>query len=224
MQKPETEIIILCYGDSNTRGSIPCILHGRYSRDIRWPGRLQKLLGKDFYVIEEGLGGRTTSLDDPGEEGRNGKTFLLPCLRSHRPIDLVILMLGTNDLKAQFSETAEEIAQRAGQLVSTIQHSQAGKGNGDPLVLLIAPPPLGKLTAFEAEFAGGIEKSHQFGSLYWKQADLLGCEFLDAGKIIRSSDKDGLHWEAEEHLKLAAAVGAQIQHLHFENGITGEAD
>jgi len=157
-------------------------------------------------VIEEGLGGRTTCLEDPQEEGRNGMASLLPCLRSHRPIDVVILMLGTNDLKAEFSASAQSIAQNAGELVRIIQTSQAGRKNGNPQVLMVAPPPLGKLSLFKDEFAGGEEKSKLFGDLYRKQAKELGCLFLDAGEFIISSKLDGIHWEECGHRKFAAAV------------------
>lgn len=98
---------ILCYGDSNTYGLMPDS-PDRYPRDVRWTGILQKKLGEDYYVIEEGLSGRTTLWDDPIEEHKNGKKYLLPCLDSHKPVDLVILMLGTNDLKTRFSLTPFE--------------------------------------------------------------------------------------------------------------------
>ena len=99
---------ILCYGDSNTYGLMPDS-PDRYPRDVRWTGILQKKLGEDYYVIEEGLSGRTTLWDDPIEEHKNGKKYLLPCLDSHKPVDLVILMLGTNDLKTRFSLTPFDI-------------------------------------------------------------------------------------------------------------------
>lgn len=206
MSKETDEKVILCYGDSNTRGSIPCTFHERYPRSIRWPGRLQSLLGTHYHVIEEGLGGRTTCLDDPQEEGRNGKASLLPCLRSHRPIDLVILMLGTNDLKARFSASAQSIAQNAGELVRIIQTSQTGRKSCNPQVLLVAPPPLSILSQFKDEFAGGEEKSRLFGNLYRKQAEELGCSFLDAGEFVISSKLDGIHWEESGHFRFAQAV------------------
>ena len=100
---------ILCYGDSNTYGLKPDSSQ-RYPRDVRWTGILQKKLGEDYYVIEEGLSGRTTLWDDPIEEHKNGKTYLLPCLESHSPINLVVLMLGTNDLKTRFSLTPFDLS------------------------------------------------------------------------------------------------------------------
>lgn len=107
---------VLCYGDSNTYGYIPGS-GGRYTRDVRYPGRLQMLLGDDYNVIEEGCSGRTTLYDDPIDGWKNGMDYLKPCIYSHRPIHIVILMLGSNDLKAAFHLTAEQIAQSAGKLV-----------------------------------------------------------------------------------------------------------
>ena len=204
------EVTILCYGDSNTRGSIPCTFHERYPRHIRWPGRLQSILGSRYHVIEEGLGGRTTCFDDPQEEGRNGKASLLPCLHSHRPVDLVILMLGTNDLKTRFAASAQAIAENAGSLVKIVQSSQTDQENRNPQMLLVAPPPLSVLSQFKDEFAGGEKKSRLFGKLYQKQAEDLGCLFLDAGLVVKSNRLDGFHWDESGHLKFAQAVAKMI--------------
>ncbi len=106
---------ILCYGDSNTHGFNPAT-QGRFSLSERWTGVLMRELGSDYHVIEEGLGGRTTVWDDPIMESRNGRDYLLPCLWSHKPLDLVIIMLGTNDLKDRFSLTPFDIAAGAGAL------------------------------------------------------------------------------------------------------------
>ena len=96
---------ILCYGDSNTYGYDPS--NGfRYPKNVRWTGVLADLLGPEFTVIEEGCNGRTTVFDDPLEGWKNGLDYLKPCLNSHKPIDLVILMLGSNDLKDIFHASA----------------------------------------------------------------------------------------------------------------------
>ena len=104
-----SERVVLCYGDSNTYGSVPGG-GDRFPRDVRWPGVLAARLGDGWHVVEEGLGGRTTVFDDPILPDRNGKTYLLPCLLSHQPIDLVVVFLGTNDLKARFSASPADIA------------------------------------------------------------------------------------------------------------------
>ncbi len=119
---------VLCYGDSNTWGADPAG-GGRFSRDERWPGVLQKSLGDEYHIIEEGLGGRTTVWEDPIEGHKNGKEYLIPCLATHAPLDLVIIMLGTNDLKKRFSVSAQDVA--FGQASSSTQFSKveaAGAG------------------------------------------------------------------------------------------------
>ena len=111
---------ILCYGDSNTYGYNP--VNGlRYPKDIRWTGVLQKLLGEEYAVIEEGCNGRTTVFEDVAEPWKAGLGYLKPCLNTHKPIDFVIMMLGSNDLKRVFHASAKEIADGAEQLVSIIK-------------------------------------------------------------------------------------------------------
>jgi lysophospholipase L1-like esterase len=196
---------ILCYGDSNTWGYDPATQE-RYGHEQRWTRRLQALLGAGYWVIEEGQNGRTTVHDDPVEGNRNGLTYLLPCLESHKPLDLVVLMLGTNDLKLRMSKTSQDIARSVGRLVKHIQTSESGPGNGAPKVLIIAPPPLGKLTDFSESFSGGSEKSRTLGAQYRIVASERGCAFLDAGTVIRSSDVDGIHFDADQLPLLATAV------------------
>jgi lysophospholipase L1-like esterase len=114
---------VLCYGDSNTFGTATVARpDGRYAPDERWPGVLRGALGPGWLVIEEGLGGRTTVSDDPVEGAdRNGRTYLYPCLRSHRPLDVVAIMLGSNDLKHRFGKTAWDIAEGVGVLVTIVK-------------------------------------------------------------------------------------------------------
>lgn len=206
---------ILCFGDSNTHGSVP--MHHRddirrFGPDERWPGVLRKELGAGFTVIEEGLPGRTTLRDDPIEGVyKNGLPYLRACLESHRPVDLMTLMLGTNDLKSRFAVHPRDIAESVGVLLDTIAKSDAGRKNAPPRVLLIAPPPLAKLTFLGDMFHGGSEKSKGLGAAYRPQAEKYGAAFLDAGTIIRTSDTDGVHFEPGEHAKLGKAVAGIIR-------------
>ena len=135
---------ILCFGDSNTWGYNPENCQ-RFGPDERWTGILRNSLGEDYQVIEEGLNGRTTLWDDPIEGFKNGLDYLMPCLESHKPFDLITIMLGTNDLKYRFSVSAFDIAESVGVLVRQVQQSQAGPQENAPIPLLIAPPPLAKL-------------------------------------------------------------------------------
>lgn len=191
-------------------------LRSRLRRTLRGrravAGVLRGALGEGYRVIEEGLSGRTTVWDDPIEGAhKNGRTYLLPCLESHRPLDLVIIMLGTNDLKVRFGLNASDIAQGADALAEIALHSGAGPEGGAPQILLVAPPPVGRLTDFAEMFEGAVEKSGRFGERYLYNAGMLGCAFLDAGEVMVSSDLDGIHFEANEHRKLGEAVARLIQ-------------
>lgn len=198
---------ILCYGDSNTWGYNPAT-EDRYARDERWPGVLRQELGKGYLVLEEGLNGRTTVWDDPIEGYKNGREYLIPCLETHRPLDLVIIMLGTNDLKARFSLPACDVAAGAGVLVDIVLKSETGHCGSAPTVLLIAPPPFGELSDSSEMFEGGAFKSQGFSKHYRLVADEHGCDFFDAAEAIVSSDLDGIHLDLDEHLKLGQVVAS----------------
>lgn len=203
---------ILCYGDSNTWGYTPATAE-RYGRDERWPGVLRNSLGEGYLVIEEGLNGRTTVWDDPIEGYKNGKEYLIPCLETHRPIDLVIIMLGTNDLKKRFSLSAFDIAQGAKVLVDIVQRSSAGSNGSAPDVLLLAPPPVAKLSEFAEMFEGAEAKSQKLSQHYRQIAEELGSHLLDTSEVIVSSDIDGIHFEVDEHRKLGEAVASLVRQI-----------
>jgi lysophospholipase L1-like esterase len=204
---------ILCYGDSNTWGSDP-ETGERFAEDVRWPGVLRKRLGDEYRVIEEGLPGRTTVREDPIEgDHKNGRTYLMACLESHRPIDLVTLMLGTNDLKARFGSSASDIAQGAASLADMMLRSGCGPDGGAPVVVLISPPAVATLTDMAQMFEGAEVKSRQFAGHYERFAEQQGCEFFDASTVIVSSDVDGIHLDDSEHVKLGEAVAARIVEL-----------
>ncbi|MEK0445981.1 MAG: hypothetical protein RLZZ399_1302 [Verrucomicrobiota bacterium] len=210
---------ILCFGDSNTWGYDPVASTGapfpaRHAAPIRWTGVLQSRLGPGYRVLEEGLNGRTTVFEDPLEEGRNGKTYLLPCLGSHQPLDWVVLMLGTNDLKGRFHLPPADIAEGAARLVQIIQSSSAGPGNKAPRVLLVCPPTvtdLQHLPGIRAKFEGATEKSRQLPAFYEAWAERLGCHYLNSQNVVQTSLLDGLHLEASEHAKLAEAIATCLQ-------------
>ena len=207
---------ILCYGDSNTWGCIP--LTGaqpprRYGPAERWPGVLRRELGDGFGVVEEGLNGRTTVWDDPLEPYRSGKELLVPCLLTHQPIDLVIVMLGTNDLKGRFAVGARDIAAGAGLLLDIVRASDCGPGASPPQALLVCPPPVGRLGLFAEEFAGAVERSRDLARHYATVADARSCPWLDAGAHVRSSDNDGIHLDAPSHEQLGVVVAQHARRL-----------
>jgi lysophospholipase L1-like esterase len=204
---------ILCYGDSNTWGYNP-ETGERFPEDVRWPGVLRRKLGEGYHVIEEGLPGRTTVWDDPIEgDHKNGRTYLRPCLESHRPVDLVTLMLGTNDLKERFGSSASDIAQGAASLADMMLRSGCGPEGGAPVVVLISPPAVAKLTDMAQMFEGSEEKSRQFPEHYRRFAEQYGCEFLDASEVIVSSDVDGIHLDAGEHRKLGDGLAERVKKI-----------
>ncbi len=207
-------IRILCYGDSNTRGYEP-LTGKRYKRKNRWTGILGKELGSNYTIFEQGLNGRTTVWDDPGEYLRNGGKYLSPCLESFKPLDLVIIMLGTNDLKHRFALSANDIAQGAGQLVDIVFQSKAGRDGIPPRVLLLAPPPVGRLLKFADMFKSAEGKSNELGKYYKLIADEKACFFLDTSAVIKSSDLDGIHLEKQEHAKLGKNIAEFVRNHHI---------
>ncbi len=205
---------ILCFGDSNTWGWNPNDM-SRLPPDQRWPGILQSGLGQSYKVIEEGLPGRTTMREDPFYESKNGRSYLIPCLYSHAPIDLVILMLGSNELKSYFSLNAFDIAMGARELVTIISQCEHGPSNSSPLVLLVAPPLIDPHPGSELDalFAGGREKSRMFEQYFHQVAIDKNCDFMDAGTITKPSQVDGVHLDVEGHRKLGMALLLKVQEI-----------
>jgi lysophospholipase L1-like esterase len=197
---------ILCFGDSNTWGMDP-ETGDRFPRDVRWPGRLQAALGDGWHVVEEGLNGRTATLDSPVAEGKNGLTYLLPCLDSHAPLDVVLIAVGTNDLAERYSLTATDVARAAARLADVVARSQAGVGGGPPLPILVCPPRVGDTTWGE-DWARAPAKSALLPERFREVATEGGYELIDLGDVTRFSDLDGIHLDAAGH----AAVAKQVEH------------
>ncbi|MEL6388240.1 MAG: SGNH/GDSL hydrolase family protein [Pseudomonadota bacterium] len=215
---------IMCFGDSLTWGWVP-VIEGvpttRYPADVRWTGVLQKELGSGHLVIEEGLSARTTMLNDPTDPRLDGSAYLPSALASHLPLDLVILMLGTNDTKAYFHRTPFEIAAGMSKLVGQVLTSAGGVGTTYPApqVLIIAPPPLTPMphAYFQSLFGGAHEKSAQFGKLYGDLADFMKVHFLNAGDHISTDGVDGIHFTPENNFMLGKAVTETVQSILSAN-------
>lgn len=201
---------ILCYGDSNTWGYDPAS-GKRFPFEVRWTGVLSRELGNGYRVIEEGLNGRTTRWDDPISPGRNGLAYLAPCLESHHPLDMVLIMLGTNDLKQRFNLSASDIAESAGALAGTARQVARNAAGQPPHVLLIAPPAVTTLTGFDEMFTGAEAKSRLFSRYYRMAAGWNGASFFDAGSVIESSLLDGIHFEADAHRALGQALAHEVR-------------
>ena len=199
---------VLCFGDSNTWGYSP--LDGsRHPHDVRWTGVLQRLLGSDYLVIEEGLNGRTNVTNEEERPIRSGLDVLSILLESHRPLDLVVIMLGTNDLKHDFNLSAEEIADGARQVCRSVIDCEYLVD--PPQILLISPTHIELMTEEEQDiFIGAIEKSRELARHYQAVADNLGIHFLDASKIVVKTNLDGVHWDAGQHHDFGKALSGMI--------------
>ncbi len=208
---------LLCFGDSNTHGTQPMATlddMGRFDRATRWTGQMQLMLD-DWHVIEEGQPGRTTVHDDPIEgPHRNGLSVLPAILETHRPIDAVLLMLGTNDLKGRFSASVADIALGLEKLVHLIRGSGVGPNQTAPDVLLVAPPPIREIGPIGEIFWGGAAKSQGLGARIAMSAQRLGVPFLDTGPLIEVSPIDGIHYDAPAQAILARAFAGAIR-SHF---------
>lgn len=208
---------ILCYGDSNTWGQKPD-KSGRYPADVRWTGILQKQLGDNYYVIEEGLSSRTTDLDYARKPGRNGKTYLQPCLESHNPIDVAILMLGTNDLKIEFNRSVTDIAQALKGLVELIQSTAKDAEGKSPKIILVSPILVDDTApTFKELYTGyydheAVTKSQQLSKLIEEVASQTGCHFVDAATVA-SPGEDGLHFSQESHPALGELLAKTVKEL-----------
>lgn len=207
---------VLCYGDSNTFGYDPST-GLRYQENVRWTGRLGILLGEEYRIIEEGCNGRTTIYDDPAEGWKNGIDYLRPCLNSHKPVDVVVLMLGSNDLKETFHVKAEQVADGVNELVRVIHEFTTEKQGFVPEIILISPPEIGEGIA-ESPFFGAfkesaVSRSREFPERYRRVAEKFGCIFFNAADYVKASEEDSLHLTEGGHKKLADALAEVIKSL-----------
>jgi lysophospholipase L1-like esterase len=205
---------VLCFGDSNTHGQIPGASPvDRYGPAERWPGVMRQALENRWYVVEEGLSGRTTVRDDPIEgPHKNGRTYLKPCLQSHAVLDLVILMLGTNDLKSRFNQPPSEIAMGIGCLIYDIKELRPGPNGSVPEIMIVSPPPmLDDIREWGSIFSGAPAKSRQLAIEFEIIADSLEVHFFDAGSVAACDPLDGFHLGREAHHALGIALAREVE-------------
>ncbi|SMQ64513.1 Lysophospholipase L1 [Bacillus sp. OV166] len=207
---------VVCFGDSNTWGYDASTME-RFPEGVRWTSRLAVLLGEEFQVVEEGLSGRTAVVDDPLFEGLNAFTYIHPCLMSHSPLELVIIMLGTNDTKERFNLTAYNIAQGIARLSFKAKNTPAGKNGNFPKVLVIAPPSIGE-EYYDSEVGKSMGKNCNRKSedlpMYLKELlQIQGTEFLDTKGLVAMNNIDFMHLNEEGHQLLAKLVFNKIKNM-----------
>jgi lysophospholipase L1-like esterase len=213
---------VLCFGDSNTWGYDPVataksLSPVRHPAEIRWTGVMAMDLGSGYRVIEEGQNGRTTVHEDPTAwASRNARTYLPSCLESQKPLDLVILMLGTNDLKTMFGLSPSEIASGVSMLLRIIAQSDVGPNGKAPKTLLVCPPAIGDLSPLPelaSKLAGARDKSLRLPAYFSAVAKQHQASFLNAQEIVLPSPEDGIHLDAKEHRALGRALAAEVRKI-----------
>lgn len=222
---------ILCYGGSTLRGYIPGSfnqkngLHERYPKHIRWTGILENRLAGQYNVIEEGLAGRTTNLDEINPRStkfsRNGLKELTTFLDAHYPVDLVIFDLGTNDTKSQFNRSPEEITEGMREIIRRTQASSYGLFGNPPKILVLSPlsiiEPENPHPAFAALFTKESQvKCQKLPLLYQQMTQQEQVEFLDVTKVVKPSKIDGLHLNQTQHQLLGIKIAEKVTEI-FNN-------
>jgi lysophospholipase L1-like esterase len=207
---------IVCFGDSNTWG-YDAKTQERFPEGVRWTSILSEYLGDEFQVIEEGLSGRTSVVDDPLFEGLNGISYIHPCLMSHSPLELVIIMLGTNDTKERFSLTSYNIAQGIARLSHKAKNTPVGKQGTPPMLLVVAPPPISQ-EYLETDVGKSMgkdcdRKSEELSKHLEELLKIQGTEFLDTKGIVPMNTIDYMHLDEEGHRLLAKLVFDKIKDL-----------
>lgn len=214
---------ILCFGDSNTWGVSP-VRDGfgkplvRLPEEKRWTGITQNILGDTYSFLVDGNCGRTTVWEDPIEGYKNGAAYLPPCLWSHMPLDLVVIMLGTNDLKPRFQLSAYDIARGIEVLIKIVRNTPCGYDGGTPPILIMSPIHVkeNREGGWLYEMFGDAERarqSYQLAHYYKMIANRWDCHFLDAAQFAHPSDEDGIHIDPPDHFPLASAVAEKIKSI-----------
>ncbi len=208
-------IRILCFGDSKTWGQKQD-RSGRLPINKRWTGLLQAKLGDGFCVIEEGLGGRTINIDDPRRPGRNGLQYLNPCIESHSPLDMIVVMLGTNDLKLAFGQKADGVAVALRSLIAEAKLTIERVGMPPAKFVIVSPIHINATAKLFTEFytgyydQGSMEESKKFAELFQACAEEHNGVFVDAATVAEPGE-DGLHMTEESQEALAELMCSTIR-------------
>lgn len=206
---------LLCFGDSNTHGTPPMeslSSQGRFGIDVRWPAVMQTRLAPDWTVIEEGHPGRTTVHDDPiNGAHKNGIRMLPALMETHCPIDVIVIMLGTNDLQHRFGVNAAEIALAIGKIIEIIKASDSGINQHAPDILLMSPPPVMQAGCLADIFENSLDNAQALSTSIANMAKQHDVPYFDAGAHIAVSPIDGVHFDAESHITLGQAMADAVR-------------
>src|SRR5262245_16988687 len=204
---------ILCYGDSLTSG-YDAVGPGRHAYEDRWPSVLEAELGSGVRVMAEGLNGRTTAFDDHlAGADRNGARLLPTILTTHAPLDLIVIMLGSNDMKPWIHGSALASKQGMSRLIDIVRGHDYPLDSPAPQILLVAPPVVSRTTnaEFKEMFAGGDKASMRLGEFYAALADEVGCGFFDAGTVAQTTPLDGVHLDADNTRAIGRALAPVVR-------------
>ena len=198
---------ILCYGDSNTWGYIPSSDHERYPIDVRYPRVLASLLGNEYEVIEEGLPGRTIISDDIVDlvGNRNGLLEFGQAVYSALPLDYIVIMLGTNDLK--YHRTAKECAKALEEYIYRVNHKIGGRMKCNPKIIIVAPAIDGE--GLNENGVDVYQESLNFNQEYEAIAKNNNCLFIDNIGLVTGSDK--IHLDIPSQRLLANKIYKTIK-------------
>ena len=211
-------INILCFGDSNTWGYDPAT-QTRFPNNIRWTGVLQSLLGDNFNIIEEGLNGRTTNVNEREEHAlgyyrdfRSSMDLISILIETNSPIDLLVVMLGTNDLKNNFNQSSNNISTNMKLVCEAIINNDYF--NSKPIIL-VSPTHINESSPNLLDsFIGTTEKSKSLAKQYKKIADDLDLFFVDASQSVKTNQIDGLHWDAMQHSDFANSIYTKVKSIY----------
>jgi lysophospholipase L1-like esterase len=190
---------ILCFGDSNTFGTSP-VDGKRLPAHERWPGILAELLGTGHLVIEAGQPNRTLVNNPPFSGDKSGVKYLKPYLEA-QPLDVIIIALGTNDLKARFALSAIDISKALEELILAIKAFY--HGNAQPKVIILSPPKVHEVGSYKSIYAGAGIKAEQLSIEFKAVSERQACVFIDGFSLLAACESEGVHWPSEEHKRLA---------------------
>ena len=205
---------VLCFGDSNTWGYIPGTDHQRYPANVRWTGVLQSLLGDGYEIVEEGLNSRGILKGDdrPGKEGTSSIEYILPCLDSHDPLDYVVVLLGTNELKSGYGLSSQEVGENLRSFLRLVASRHSQSGHSIPEVIVVVPPFIDESTEYcrsHDKYKGASGKSKDLGMIYKGIAVEVGVRLVDIQDELKTGD-DGVHLDRESHRILAERLAEEF--------------